>query len=131
MYQNPNLLAVDWSLGINVTICGLVIVFAMLILLVVILYISGAIFGAVAKRANDGKKAEVKPAPVKKAAAPVVSVPTAVANDDEIIAVIAAAVASMYEGSGVKPVIRAVKRASGNARPAWTSAGIYENTRAF
>lgn len=129
MLGNLNLLAVDWSLGINVTICGIVIVSAMLVLLVLILTISGSIFGAASKKPKAEKKLQEKVVPVK-TAAPVISVPVA-ADGDEIIAVIAAAVASMYEGTNVKPVIRAVKRSGGPVRPAWTAAGIYENTRAF
>ena len=130
MYENLNLLAVNWSLGINVTICGLVIVFSMLILLVIILTVSGSIFGATSKnKPKAEQKAERKAAPVK-SAVPVASVPVAT-NNDEIIAVIAAAVASMYEGTNIRPVIRAVKRSGSPTRPAWTAAGIYENTRSF
>ncbi len=128
MFQNLNFLAVDWSLGINVTICGIVIVFSMLVLLVIILTVSGSVFGAVSKKNKKEKVAEPTPAPIKKSA-PVVA--AQVKDNNEIIAVIAAAVTSMYEGSNVKPVIRAVKRSGSPTRPVWTAAGIYENTRTF
>ena len=130
MFQNLNLLAVDWSLGINVTICGLVIVFSMLILLVIVLSAFGAVFGAASKKTKVEEKTQSKPSSPRSSAS-VSSVPTATASNDEIIAVIAAAVAAMYEGSEVKPVIRTIKRSGGSVRPAWTAAGIYENTRAF
>lgn len=126
MFEKFNLLAADWDLGINVTVTGLVIVFSMLILLVFVLFIFGKIFGIKKPVAN-------KPVPqpvVKQQSVPVVP---AVSNsdDNEIIAVIAAAVATMYEGSDVKPVIRKIQKSSKNVRPAWTQAGIFENTRAF
>lgn len=128
MFQNLNLLAVDWTQGISVTITGLVIVFSMLVLLVFVLFLFGVIFSKTEKTQKTkvpAVKKETKPAP-----APVASAPVAKSND-EVIAVIAAAVASMYEGTGVKPIIRRVKKAGSNVRPAWTAAGIFENTRSF
>ena len=131
MYQNFNLLEVDWGLVINVTITGIAIVFGMLVLLVLVL----SVFGLIFSKANRTKKVK-EPKAEKPAlkAAPVKTEPAATvtaANNDEIIAVIAAAVAAMYEGSDVKPIIRKIKKSATNTRPAWTAAGIFENTRAF
>ena len=129
MLQNLNLLSTDWSLGINVTITGLVVVFGMLVLLVFVLFLFGLVFDKTPKKAKTVKE-EKKPEPK---VAPVVS-PSKTENNtqsDEIIAVIAAAVASMYEGSDVKPVIRRIVKNERRARPAWTSAGVFENTRSF
>ncbi len=132
MMQNFNLLATDWNLGINVTVTGLVIVFAMLILLVLILSAFGLFFGKATKKEKPVvKKAETKPAPAVKAAAPAPANNANGAVSDEIVAVIAAAVASMYEGSDVKPVIRRISKTERRVRPAWTAAGIFENTRSF
>lgn len=127
MIQNLNLLEVDVVQGISVTFTGIVVVFGMLVLLVFVLYLFGKFFVNKPKTEKAPKvkapvvKKEVKPAP----AAPVVH------NNEEIVAVIAAAVAAMYEGSDVKPVIRRIKKSGGNVRPAWTAAGIFENTRSF
>ncbi len=130
MFENLSLLAVDWNLGINVTITGIVIVFAMLVLLVLILSAFGSIFSKGSK--VKAEKPAVEPTVVKKET-PKVSAPVVAntQNNDEIIAVIAAAVAAMYEGSDVQPVIRKIKRSNSKSRPAWTAAGIFENTRAF
>ncbi len=132
MTNNFIFLSTDWGLGINVTITGVAIVFGMLLLLVFVL----SVFGLIFSKANGTKKEkapkEAKPAPKKEVAAqkPTVAVPVN-NNNDEIVAVIAAAVAAMYDGSDVKPVIRKIKKSSKHARPAWTSAGIFENTRSF
>ena len=118
----------DWSQASIVTVCGLVIVFSMLLLLVIVISIFGGIMdkiNGVEKKKSVRKEA---PAPVLDPA-PVVTVED---DNDEIIAVIAAAVDAIYADSGVKPVIRRIKPSATNgARSAWASAGIYQNTRAF
>ncbi|MBO7218224.1 MAG: OadG family protein [Clostridia bacterium] len=132
MLQNLNFLSTDWSLGINVTITGLVVVFGMLLLLVVVLYLFGAFFDKTPKKEKPvQEKVEKKPAPKANTIAPAVTSNNPNAVSDEIVAVIAAAVASMYEGSNVKPVIRRITKTGNRTRPAWTSAGIFENTRSF
>lgn len=127
MVQNLNLLAVDVVQGISVTFTGIVVVFGMLVLLVLVLYIFGLLFD---KKPKKEKVREPKAPVVKKEAKPAPAAPV-VQNNDEIVAVIAAAVAAMYEGSDVKPVIRRIKKSGNNVRPAWTAAGIFENTRSF
>lgn len=121
------------SIAINVTICGLAIVFGTLIALVFIIW--G--FGKIMDGLNKPKTAKPAPAPASvkaasaPAAAPALSVSTASADDDEIIAVISAAVAAMYEGSGKIAVIRNVRPAATAGRPAWAAAGIAQNIKAF
>lgn len=127
MVQNLNLLAVDVVQGISVTFTGIVVVFGMLVLLVLVLYIFGLLFD---KKPKKEKVREPKAPVVKKETKPTPAAPV-VQNNDEIVAVIAAAVAAMYEGSAVKPVIRRIKKSGNNVRPAWTAAGIFENTRSF
>lgn len=128
------------SVAINVTITGLAIVFGTLIALVFIIWGFGKIMDT-ATGANKKPKAPKteKPAPkaekpAPKAASVPASAPAAPAasvEDEELIAVISAAVALMYEGTGKTPVIRAVRPASGGGRPAWAAAGIVQNTKAF
>lgn len=116
------------------TITGVVIVFAMLLLLVFMI----CVFGWVSKAAKKAGSKELEtPAPkkekkVNKKPAPK-SAPVAVsatADDDEIIAVISAAVAMMYEGTGKTAVVRSI-RPSVSGRSAWANAGIRDNVRAF
>ena len=131
MLQNFNLLAADWSLGINVTITGIVVVFSMLVLLVIVLSTFGLFFGKGQKKEKAAPiKVENKATAAPKAVTSVQPVNNG-AVSDEIVAVIAAAVASMYEGTDVVPVIRRIKKSDRKTRPAWTSAGIFENTRSF
>ncbi len=119
---------IDYDIMTNVTLAGFVIVFAMLVLLVVIISIFGSVMSGVTKKS----KKEKAPKPVKEKAKPVVAtapVAPKVNDDDEIIAVISAAVYSMYEGTGVKPVIKAI-RPSSNVNP-WKYAGVRQNMRSF
>ncbi len=118
----------DWNQASVVTASGIVIVFAMLVLLVVVI----TIFGGIMDRIKGVKKEK----PVKKAdpvaITPVAPVVTVEEDNDEIIAVIAAAVDAIYSDTGVKPVIRRIRpAASKGTRSPWASAGVFENTRAF
>ncbi len=133
-------LAIDTSkmsvgeLSAITTITGLVIVFAMLLLLVFMICIFGWISKAVKKEVSKElgtsapkKEKKVKKQPAAKAA-PVAA--SATADDDEIIAVISAAVAMMYEGTGKTAVVRSIRPAV-SGRSAWANAGIRDNVRAF
>lgn len=120
--------------GAGMTILtGLVVVFSVLILLTFIFYLFGKVAGRGQKAA--GKSAGPAPAPQKVAAsapAPRAAAPAPVIEDgisDEVVAVIAAAVASMSEG-GRKYSLRSVSRVRGQ-RPVWAAAGLAENTRPF
>ncbi len=114
-----------WS---SVVLTGLAIVFGMLLLFVILF----SVFGLVAKLNNNSKSKAVAPAqkpvsPVKVAA----TVASAAQNDDELIAVITAAVYSMYEGTTKKPIIRSIKPARSNGRSAWATAGLMNNIKSF
>ena len=118
------------GIGINVTFSGIVIVFAMLVLLVLILVLFGKV-GQLLKNEKASSETQVKPTIVK-IEKKSVKIPQSTVSSEpspEIIAVIAAAVASMYSASKVKPVIKSVTRAG--VRPVWAAAGIAENTRPF
>jgi len=121
----------DWGQALIVTVSGLSIVFLMLVLLVVVILIFGGIMDRAngVKKEKPVKKAAPTPAPVA-ASAPIVTVEE---DNDEIIAVIAAAVDAIYADTGIKPVIRRIKptAATNGARSAWAAAGIMQNTQAF
>lgn len=118
-----------WQLGANVTLSGIVIVFLCLILLVLIIYLFSKVFSHIKSKQGDDLP-RVEPTPRVAAPKPAATVPVA-KDDDELIAVIAAAVDALYSGSGKKAVIRSVRPAAGSGRPIWAQAGIVENTRAF
>lgn len=116
--------------GINVTSSGLIIVFAMLILLVIIL----TVFGFVMSRLTGAPKTEKpkkEPKVEKKADMPVAPVVSASSEDDDVIAAISAAVMMMYEGTGKTPVIRSIRPSQKGVRSAWGMAGVMNNTRPF
>ena len=123
--------------GGTVTLSGLIIVFAMLILFVFVIAAFGAIMSRTAGKPKKAKpaapKTESKPVPKKSAPAPAATAALAPVNgvDDETVAVISAAVSMMYEGTDKIPVIRSVKPAATGVRSAWKTAGVLNNTRPF
>lgn len=112
-----------------VTVTGIIIVFIVLILLVLIMYLFGKV--ASSGSAKKGEKAQEIPAPAKQKVAPSAGLASALptGDDDELIAVIAAAVQALSESSGKSYAVRSVRPSP--SRPVWASAGIYENTRPF
>ena len=114
----------------SVVLTGMVIVFAMLILFVLIFTAFSKIMGAVS---NIGKKKSESPKNATPSAtaenAPTPSV-VICEDDDEIIAVIAAAVDAIYADTGKKPIIKSIKP-SRSQKSAWAAAGVRDNIRAF
>ena len=121
------------ELGTTVTITGIGLVFIMLILLVFILLLFGFISVSLSK-AKDKKAAKVKAQAFADMMADTkTEQPLALPDDDmneELVAVISAAVSTLYAGSKVKPVIKSIKKAS-SRRSSWAKAGIADNTRVF
>ena len=104
----------------SVVITGIVVVFIGLVLLILLVSIYGKIFDVINSRA--ARKAEE----AKKAAAPVVED----GIEEETVAVIMAAISAMSSAEGKKLVLKSVKTAKPQ-RPAWSTAGIIDNTRPF
>lgn len=119
----------------SVVITGLVVVFIGLVLLILLVSIYGKIFDVInsraarkaeeAKKAAEAAKTATKPEPVK-VAAPVVED----GIEEETVAVIMAAISAMSSAEGKKLVLKSVKTAKPQ-RPAWSTAGIIDNTRPF
>lgn len=116
----------------KVILTGFVVVFAMLVLLIVII----KVYSTIVEKATSGgkKKKKVKAEPVKevvKTPAKVQAAAPAVQDGvpEEVVAVISAAVATMYGSSG-KAKIKSIKKSNGG-RSAWANAGVLENTRPF
>ena len=117
--------------AVDVTLAGIVIVFGMLILLVAIISIFGMLMSGVKKEKKVKKEvAPSTPKAVQKAEPAIKASPVVASSDDEeIIAVITAAVYSLYEGTGVKPVIKAIRPSS--SVNAWKLAGVQQNMKSF
>ena len=133
--QNLILAAANENKGDTIlvtTLTGILIVFAALILLIFVIWLFGKFFSGVKK---NEKKAEKKEAAIKTApmASPVVLPAATAQSNDDIIAVIAAAVAVYGESQGKKYAVRSVRRTANTAggRSAWAAAGIAENVRSF
>lgn len=123
------------SISLEILITGFVVVFAVLILLILLITVYGKIVSSAEKAMADKKaqkevalKAEsVTEKPVQ-VTTPVPETPSSNGVTDEVVAVIAAAVASMYGEGAVK--VRSIKRVP-QSRPVWSTAGIMDNTRPF
>ena len=113
-----------WISSAKVILTGFAVVFAVLFLLIGIIKIYSTIVQAVQNKNQWRKKPSIIPARKSDANAPVVSD----GIDEEIVAVIAAAVAATY-GSKGKARIKSIKKSGG--RSAWANAGILDNTRPF
>lgn len=115
---------------------GFTVVFSVLILLILIIYIYGTVISKAQKKSKEGKKKKSKANQTEAQSTTVQntpSIPTAnVAQSNEIpgeiVAVIAAAVDSMY-GSNTKVRIKNIKKSG--TRSTWANAGILDNTRPF
>lgn len=115
---------------------GFTIVFSVLILLILIIYIYGTVITKAQQKNKENKDKKLntnKPQEqnnavdtVKSALAD--SVPKSDEIPGEIVAVIAAAVDSMY-GLNTKVKIKNIKKSG--TRSAWANAGILDNTRPF
>lgn len=116
----------------SVVISGLVIVFIALIILIVFVALFGKIFDSInakQKKAVKIKTEEPVSIPAKTSApAPVPEIEDGIG--DEVIAVIAAAVAAMGAQTGKKFALRSVKH-SMSSRGAWGNAGVNESMRNF
>ena len=125
----------EWPYVFAVVITGLVVVFAALILLIIFISALGKLFEASANKKKSKELAEIKPEPVKAVSQPSAPQPEEIAeetDDDEIIAVISAAVAMMAASENKTYRIKSVKAVkNGSSRNAWAMAGIRENTNPF
>lgn len=111
--------------GMTVLI-GVVVVFAVLLILTFVFWLFGKVAGAGANAATEAKPAP-KAVPAPAAPAPVVEdgIP------EEVVAVIAAAVAAMSDGNTRFAVRRISASRPSGMRPVWAAAGLAENTRPF
>lgn len=105
--------------GLMVTVIGVVVVFVGLIVLIGLIKLMEKLTGNMGRK-KEAPKAAPAPAPV---AAPAVQAAPAAQDQDELIAVITAAVAAMME-EGSAFTVRRVRRVSNT--PAWSKSGREE-----
>ncbi|MBQ8927420.1 MAG: OadG family protein [Oscillospiraceae bacterium] len=123
----------------GVTVAGLGVVFAVLVLLVLIIFLFNKIFEAIynsqrkkeiSEAAQSAPKSDPVPAAAAKPAAPAVK--AAAQDDDEVIAVISAVVAMMSEADGRSYRVKSVKPVQGfSGRTAWAMDGRRQNVAPF
>ena len=106
-------------------ITGMVVVFLILGLLYIISFFCN--LGNKKKKDAKPDQTVAQPAP---APAPVELIEED-ENDDEVIAVISAAIAAYTAGDGKTYAIKRIKRAEKQPRSSWGNAGVNENTRSF
>lgn len=113
----------------SVVITGLTVVFLGLIILVLFVWLLGKIFDSFKNNPTKEEKVDVTKSVQKKPAdSPVQSRAVFDGIDDEIAAVIAAAVAAMSDGDTVYSIRSIKKSGRHQRRTAWGMAGICQNT---
>lgn len=123
------------SVGI-LTITGILVVFLILAILIFFFWLMGTVFKAIDK-SKAAKKAAALETEKVPAPAPVVEAAEAVQeegpdDEEEIVAVISAAIAAYAEADGTAYTIKSIRRHKDNrSRSAWSMAGISGNMREF
>lgn len=111
----------------SVVLIGLFVVFLVLLFFVLFLSAFGKTFSSASKAEKvKTPKKEVKQQPQVINIQPVVEE----GIDDEVIAVIAAAIASISNDTGKKLSIRSIRKSNNNVN-LWARAGALDNTRPF
>ena len=139
MSNSIALLALEAADG-TVVLTSITLVFAMLVALCLIITVEGKIFDAIKNKKNGTKAAPKAPAApaagaqnIAKAAPAAPAAPAADGSiPGEIVAAIAAAVASLGENLTIRGIHRVQKKtATGSRRGAWGDAGVTQNTTPF
>lgn len=137
MSNSIALLALEAADG-TVVLTSITLVFAMLVALCLIITVEGKIFDAIKNKKNGTKAAPAAPAApaAQNIAKAALAAPAAPAADGsipgEIVAAIAAAVASLGENLTIRGIHRVQKKtATGSRRGAWGDVGVTQNTTPF
>ena len=125
-----------WSTVGIISLTGILVVFLILAILIFFFWLMGTIFKAVDKSKQE-KKAAAQPAvkpetPAVQEAEEAVSAQEVTDSEEEIVAVISAAVAAYAAAEGTSYSIRSIKKhADKRVRSAWNMAGISGNMQKF
>ncbi|MBC8584449.1 OadG family protein [Youxingia wuxianensis] len=124
---------IDYGFAGGVIVTGLVIVFLALVGLTLVVMLLGKILYSISGGSKKTPEKKVQEAPKQAPAPKAMPVKPAMVVEegigDEIVAVIAAAVAAM-SGDGKQFALRSVKRVK-EARSSWCTAGLVQNTQPF
>lgn len=122
----------DWGLVFSTVLTGIVVVFLVLVLLIVFLELMGRFFSRSEKKKSP---TEDKPAEL-----PIITPGNArfekaseniTGNENDIIAVISAAVAAIGESEGKTYTVKNIRKREKTARTGWGAAGIRESMNRF
>lgn len=129
-----------WSSVGILTVTGILVVFLILAILIFFFWLMGTIFKSIGNAKAAKKAAEAEAAKAAEAAkpAPVVEEAAAdeeeeIADDNELIAVISAAIAAYTDGEGytIKSISRRGSDGTGRTRSAWSLSGLSRNMTKF
>lgn len=129
---------IDWTQVATVVISGVGIVLGVLIVLIMVFYAFGTLVSKSEslararkeKKAQKGAKAlETEEPPAEVSPAAVQAKAESAQSSDELIAVIAAAVAANEQGGGF--VIKSIKKKNTRGANAWARAAVMDNTKPF
>lgn len=123
-----------WSSVGIISLTGILVVFLILAILIFFFWLLGTLFKTIYKTRASKKSAaaEAKPEASPVAEAPAPAVEDEFDNEEEIVAVISAAVAAYAEENGTFYAIRSIsKHREGRSRSAWNLAGITNNMQKF
>ena len=121
----------NFTLSITILLTGFAVVFAVLLILIGIIKGYGTIIFKIQNRSREKKanrNADLPKVEREDLPAPAVIVEASDGTDDELIAVISAAVYAMYSSSDVR--IKSIRKAPTRGS-AWRSAGLSDNVRPF
>ena len=128
MYLTNLLKAGAYPSDLMTVMIGLVVVFAVLIVLTFVFWVFGKVVGGKEEKPTTTATPAVSVAPKT----PIVSAPIAENGvTDEVVAVISAAIAAMSDSNTTYVVRRIRPAAAQGVRPVWAVAGIADNTRPF
>ena len=124
-------------ISLTILITGFVVVFSVLLLLIGLIKLYGTIVSKALESAENKKKQQLAAVKTENTSSVKPEI-TETSGDvsqlnenglnDELIAVIAAAVAAVYGEGTVR--VKSIKRVP-QSRPVWSTAGIFDNTRPF
>ena len=121
----------NFTLSITILLTGFAVVFAVLLILIGIIKGYSTIIYKIQNRSREKKanrNADLPKVEREDLPAPAVMVEASDGTDDELIAVISAAVYAMYSSSDVR--IKSIRKAPTRGS-AWRSAGLSDNVRPF
>lgn len=119
-----------WSSVGIIALTGILVVFLILAILIFIFWLMGTVFKVMGKSKKEKKSAAAEAE--KAVAAPVTVTEPAdeedYADDEELVAVISAAIAAYTEESFT---VKSIRKRGSRSASAWRTAGISQNTRPF